>query len=135
MSEEQKKEKINQEDTKKELEKKDKVGLDMSKGEDQRRIMTAYKKTLRKRVFAPFIGTQSQNPIDLIKAEEAKNSGVDPAKQKVGFNEIDLLYDRIDKLTKDLKTAMLFSRVAIVIAGTLLLLILIYVFAPTWVPS
>lgn len=49
--------------------------LDSTSGEDRRKILASYKKSLRKRAFAPLIGGNvGINPIDLLKEEEAEKA-------------------------------------------------------------
>lgn len=54
-----------------EVEKGKEFHLDPTSGEDRRKILASYKKSLRKRAFAPLIGGNvGINPIDLLKEEE-----------------------------------------------------------------
>lgn len=104
----------NKEEAKKEvLEEINEFHLDPSNPADRKRITESYKKTLRKQIFAPLVGSgPSKNPIDLIKEEEEEKR-----KRASGTLDIfDLTDKRIKAMEKRVAQAETLSRVALAIA-------------------
>ena len=78
--------------------------LDPTSGEDRRKILASYKKSLRKRAFAPLIGGNvGINPIDLLKEEEAEKEN------NQTLDIYDLADKRITSIEKKGKSGFIFG--------------------------
>ena len=98
--------------------------LDASSGEDRRKILASYKKSLRKRAFAPLIGGNvGINPIDLLKEEEAEK-----AKDQT-LDIYDLMERRIAMLEKKVDHALSMARFSfyVSVVAILLMFLLLYI--------
>lgn len=108
------------EDTLETVEEEKEFHLDPTSGEDRRKILASYKKSLRKRAFSPLIGGNvGINPIDLMKEEEA---------QKAANNQTLDIYDltekRIAEMEKKVSQAIFMSRLAFAVAVIAILMLL-----------
>ncbi|MGN8912851.1 hypothetical protein [Anaerofustis butyriciformans] len=98
--------------------------LDATSGEDRRKILASYKKSLRKRAFAPLIGGNvGINPIDLLKEEEAEK-----AKNQT-LDIYDLMERRIAMLEKKVDQALSMARFSfyVSVVAILLMFLLLYI--------
>ena len=98
--------------------------LDPTSGEDRRKILASYKKSLRKRAFAPLIGGNvGINPIDLLKEEEAEKEN------NQTLNIYDLVDKRITSIEKKVNQALSLARIALCLSvgAIILLFLLLYV--------
>ncbi len=98
--------------------------LDPTSGEDRRKILASYKKSLRKRAFAPLIGGNvGINPIDLLKEEEAEKEN------NQTLDIYDLADKRITSIEKKVNQALSLARIALCLSvgAIILLFLLLYV--------
>lgn len=98
--------------------------LDPTSGEDRRKILASYKKSLRKRAFAPLIGGNvGINPIDLLKEEEAEKEN------NQTLDIYDLADKRITSIEKKVNQALSLARLALCLSvgAIILLFLLLYV--------
>ena len=98
--------------------------LDPTNGEDRRKILASYKKSLRKRAFAPLIGGNvGINPIDLLKEEEAEKEN------NQTLDIYDLADKRITSIEKKVNQALSLARIALCLSvgAIILLFLLLYV--------
>lgn len=98
--------------------------LDPTSSEDRKKIMESYKKSLRKRAFAPLIGGNvGINPIDLLKEEEAEKENDE------SLDMYDLMNKRFQDIEKKASQALSMARLAFIfsIAVFFMLLILLTV--------
>ena len=93
--------------------------IDSSSGEDRRKILASYKKSLRKRAFAPLIGGNvGINPIDLMREEEAQKANNET------LDIYDLTEKRIAEMEKKVSQAIFMSRLAFAVAVIAILMLL-----------
>ena len=98
--------------------------LDPTSGEDRRKILASYKKSLRKRAFAPLIGGNvGINPIDLLKEEKAEKEN------NQTLDIYDLADKRITSIEKKVNQALSLARLALCLSvgAIILLFLLLYV--------
>ena len=108
------------EDTLEIVEEDKKFHLDPTSGEDRRKILASYKKSLRKRAFSPLIGGNvGINPIDLMKEEEAQKSANNQT-----LDIYDLTEKRIADMEKKVSQATFMARLAFGVSVFSLLMLL-----------
>jgi len=92
--------------------------LDPTSDEDRKKIMQSYKKSLRKRAFAPLIGGNvGINPIDLLREEEAKKACGET------LDIYDLADKRIADMEKKVSQALFMARLAFGVAAVSILML------------
>lgn len=107
------------EDTIETVEEEKEFHLDPTSGEDRRKILASYKKSLRKRAFAPLIGGNvGINPIDLMREEEAQKANNET------LDIYDLTEKRIAEMEKKVSQATFMARLAFGVAVFSLLMLL-----------
>ncbi|WP_290771385.1 hypothetical protein [Anaerofustis sp.] len=94
--------------------------LDPTSDEDRKKIMESYKKSLRKRAFAPLIGGNvGINPIDLLKEEEAEKENDE------SLDMYDLMNKRFQDIEKKASQALSMARLAFIVSVAVFFMLLI----------
>lgn len=94
--------------------------LDPTSSEDRKKIMESYKKSLRKRAFAPLIGGNvGINPIDLLKEEETERENDE------SLDMYDLMNKRFQDIEKKASQALSMARLAFIVSVAVFFMLLI----------